>query len=235
MLVRRVFVFNLLCLWSLATLTAQKPVDPTGHWTGTIQTPDLIVDFAVDLARNARGELIGTLDLPAEKIQGLPLTRIALDGTSIVFHARSDQPLTGVLSPDGTTITGDMKAGGAAVPFTMRRIGEARLEAPVPQPPVAVAFEGAWGGILELPHISMRLMLHVANVDGGATARLVNLDQGALEIPASRITQSHYALTLEFKSVSATYAATINADATILTGVFTQGPGSVSVTFSRRP
>ncbi len=80
----------------------------------------------------------------------------------------------------------------------------------------------------------MRIELSLANVDNGATARLVNLDQGSLTIPASRIVQNGTALTLEFKSIGAAFSGTVNADATAVAGTFTQARGSVPITFSRK-
>jgi hypothetical protein len=45
---------------------AQSP-DPSGHWEGTITSPTgQTSSFAVDLVRDDRGELAGTIDLPGD-------------------------------------------------------------------------------------------------------------------------------------------------------------------------
>jgi hypothetical protein len=234
MQVRRVFSCSILCLSLVSVVAAQKAADPTGHWTGTIHAPEMVVPFEADFQRDAKGELVGTIDLPAEKIHGLPMQRIVVDGAAIAFHVRSDQPLTGTLSADGATITGDMTAAGGTAPFTMTRTGDPRMETAAPQPPIAAALEGTWSATIESGMGGMRIELSLANVDNAATARLVNLDQGSLTIPASRIVQNGTALTLEFKSIGATYSGTVNADATAVAGTFTQTRGSVPVTFSRK-
>jgi hypothetical protein len=45
---------------------AQPDADPSGHWEGAVQAPGKSVTIEVDLAKNARGELVGTLGNPAQ-------------------------------------------------------------------------------------------------------------------------------------------------------------------------
>ena len=73
---------------------AKSAIDPSGHWEGSVQIPGREVIFEVDLARSAKGELSGTMNPPAEKITGLPLRAVVVDGKSISFNARRDQPFT---------------------------------------------------------------------------------------------------------------------------------------------
>jgi hypothetical protein len=90
-----------LLLLSASSLRAQPAVDPSGHWEGSIQIPDRELTFEVDLARNEKGELSGTINTPAQKIMGIPLRTVVVDGTSVSFNARRDQPFKAVLSVDG--------------------------------------------------------------------------------------------------------------------------------------
>ena len=214
-------------------LLAQTPADPSGHWEGTIQTPEMSVPFEVDFTRNAKGEITGTINLPAERILGLPLAKVKIDGAKVMFHVRADQPLTGTLSADGQSITGDMTASGGTAPFTMTRTGAARIETPMPNAPVGTALEGTWRGTIDSRMGSMRLVLEVANTTAGATARLINLDQGSLTIPATTITQDGTRLTLVFKSIDGTFTGTLNAAGTELAGTISQRQGTMPLTFTR--
>jgi hypothetical protein len=232
LLILRLFVHALIG-WLAAAVPAAQAPDVSGHWQGVIQAPEMMVNFAIDLARDTKGRLMGTIDLPAENIHGLPLAAVAVDGRTISFHVRADQPLTGTVSADGASIAGDMSAGGGAAPFTLTRAGEARIEAPTPQPAIATGFEGTWIGALTTRMGAMHLELTLANRDGAATARLVNVDQGRLEIPASRISQAETTLTLEFKSVGVSYEARLEADGRELSGTLRQGAGSLPMTFTR--
>ena len=220
-------------LLSITALLGQAGPDITGHWEGIIHAPEMAVSFEVDFARNSKGVLMGTVNLPAERIRHLPLTSVAVSGSSITFHARSDQPLTGVVSADGKTITGDMSAMGGTAPFRLTRTGEAQIDAPTRNASVAKAFEGNWNGSLASRVGALRLVLSIANDDDGATARIVNLDQGSLEIRASTITVRESAVTLEFASIGASYAATLSPNGSELAGTFSEARGSVPLTFSR--
>jgi hypothetical protein len=212
---------------------AQAPIDVSGHWEGVIQAPETMVNFEVDFARNDKGEMIGTINLPAENIKGLPLTRVKVDGSSVMFQVRSDQPLTGAVSADGQSITGDMTASGGTAPFTLTRTGAPRIEAPVKNAPITKPFEGTWNGTIQSRMGPMRLLLHLANQDNASTARIVNLDQGSLEIPATTIVQDGATLTLEFKSVGASYKGTLSADGTEVSGTYSQAKSSVPLVFRR--
>jgi hypothetical protein len=229
----RLLTSALSALLSLTSLWGQAGPDISGHWEGMIHAPEMAVNFEVDFARNSKGVLVGTVNLPAERIRHLPLTKVAVSGSSITFHARSDQPLTGVVSLDGKTITGDMSTMGGAAPFTLTRTGEAQVDAPKRNAPVAKTLEGSWTGSLASRMGSFRLVLSIANDEDGATARVVNLDQGSLEIPASAITVTGSKVAFEFASIGATYTGVLAEDGTAIAGTLSQSQGSVPLTFTR--
>ena len=229
----QVSLFVALSVCSATAALGQSPADPSGHWEGTIQAPEMSVPFEVDFTRNAKGEITGTINLPAERIQGLPIAKVTIDGATVMFHVRADQPLTGTISSDGRSITGDMTASGGTAPFTMTRTGEARIEPPTMNKPVGQPLVGTWRGTIGTQMGSMQLVLEVANTGDGATARLINLDQGSLTIPASTITQEGASLTLVFKSIDGTFTGALNAAGTELTGTISQRQGKMPLTFTR--
>ena len=230
---RRTLLLVALCLLSAGPVRAQQAADPSGHWEGTIQTPGMAIVFEIDFARNEKGVLTGTVNLPGERINGLPLTKVAIDARSIAFHARSDQPMRGELSADGKTIAGDYFAQGNTLPFTMIRTGESKMPAPPKSAPVSKQLEGTWEGVLETHGVEMHFLLKVANLpDGTSTGRIINLDQGELELPVT-ITQQGATVTLDVAPIVSSYAGTMNAEGTELAGTFTQGANSAALTFRR--
>lgn len=68
--------------------------------------------------------------ISAADARGLPLAKVAVEGRTITFHSRSDQPMKAMLSEDGRSMSGDATMSGYTLPFTMTRAGEARIEAP---------------------------------------------------------------------------------------------------------
>lgn len=221
------------CMTSAVPARAQRAADPTGHWEGTVQAPGMTIPFEIDFAKDEKGVLAGTVNLPAERIKGLPLTKIVVDGATIAFQARSDQPMRGELSADGKIISGDYFAEGNTLPFTMTRTGEPKLQAPPKSAPISTRLEGTWEGALETHGVELHLLLKLANhPDGTSTGRMVNLDQGGLELPVA-ITENGATVTLAIAPVAGSYSATMSADGTELAGTFSQGPASAALTFKR--
>jgi hypothetical protein len=228
---RRTLVVAALLLLSVSTARAQGPVDPSGHWEGAIQIPgrdDL--RFAVDLARRDTGDVAGAIS--AADQTGLPLTKVAVEGRSITFQARSDQPFSAVLSHDGQQMSGTATLSGYALPFGMNRTGDARLEPAVASPSVGKELEGTWDGTLDVNGMPLRVTLTVTNQSGGAIARIVSLDEGGLTVPAV-ITQKGSSVTYEQKGVAGSYAGTLNADGTELVGTWTQRAASLPLIYRR--
>jgi hypothetical protein len=221
-----------LCFLTASPLVAQRAVDPSGHWEGTLQASLMEVPFAIDFARNEQGELAGTVSLPAERIAGLPLLKVAVDGTTISFYARSDQPMSGTLSADGKTITGDYSVAGNTVPFTMTRSGDAKIDPPVTSAAISAALEGTWNATIAANGTQAHVVLTLANRAGGRSiGNLVNLDQGGIRLPLA-IEENGTAVTLTSTAVASSFSGTLNA-AGDLAGTFTQSSLSVPVTFRR--
>lgn len=214
------------------SLFAQTAVDPSGHWEGAVQAPGMEVKFEIDLTKDSKGELAGTFSTPTQNIKGLPLASVAVEGKSVSFHARRDQTFTGVLSADGKSMSGDYSIAGHAIPFSLVRTGDAKVEARPRSAPIGKGLEGTWNGTLDVNGISLRLVLTMTNQpDGMATGSIVNLDQGGLEVPIANITHKATNVMFDLKGVAGSYSGALNAAGSELVGTFTQGPGSVPLTF----
>jgi len=163
---------------------AQATVDPSGHWRGTLQAPGSPISFDVDLAKNAAGQLAGTVTIPSQHIDGLPLLKVAANGLSVTFQARSDQSFGGVVSADGQSISGEFSVAGGTVPFNLARAGEASIAAPVKSAAIPKALEGTWNGVLTVDASTLRLVLTMENQpDGTAVGRIVNVDRAGCRSP----------------------------------------------------
>jgi hypothetical protein len=212
---------------------AQTAAALAGHWEGAVEAEGRVATFEVDLATTRQGEPVGTISVPAQNVKGLPLTSIRLEGKSVAFYARTDQPFNGVLSADGHSISGEFNVSGHSIPFTMTRTGDPRI---APQPtsaPIGRDLEGTWNATLNGHEGTLRLVLTMTNrADGTATGRVVNLDEGSLELPA-RITRTGSSVTLEFNVVGASYTGILNDAGTELAGTYTQGPVTTPLTFQR--
>jgi hypothetical protein len=229
----RLLIAAALVLVPASSLRAQTAVDPSGHWEGTIQAPNMPVKVDIDLAKNGKGELAGTFGEPAQGVKGLPLSTVAVDGGSVRFVVKGGpDPATfqGKLSADGASMSGDVAQAGYSIPFTLTRTGDARF-APVPKnPPIGKELEGTWNGALDLGEKPMRLILKMSNQpDGTASGTIVSPDGSGVEVPVA-ITQKGSNLTIDVVSVGASFAGAVNAAGTELTGTWTQGTISLPLT-----
>jgi hypothetical protein len=224
----------LIAAWLLAPVTplhAQSVVDPTGHWEGSVQIPDAVMRFEVDLTKTSTGELAGTLSVPAQNLRGLPLLTIAVDGKAVGFSGRQDQRFDGVFSDDGMWIVGEFSMSGYAIPFRLNRTGDPIAEVPTKNASIGKELEGTWNATLGGAE---RLVLTLSNrPDGTATGSVVNLDEGGLTVPIATITQTAAGVTFEFKAIAGSYSGALAAGGTELVGTYRQGATVVPLTFQR--
>jgi len=232
---RRTLLLAALFLLPAAPLAAQSAADPSGHWEGAIQAPNMEVRFEIDLAKNSKGELAGSFGQPAENLRGLPLANFAMDGRSIDFQikgsAAGQRTFKGALSADGASMSGDFSQAGFTVPFSLTRTGDARVDTPARNASIGKELEGTWNGTVDVNGLQRRLVLTLANQpDGAATGNVLNVDEG-LEIPISAITQNGSSVTLDVKAVGGSFSGALNAEGTELVGTLTQGSAVEPVTF----
>ena len=225
----------LFLLLSSSAAFAQAAPDAAGHWYGSVMMPNMEIEVVLDLARSATGELSGTVSMPAQKLLGLPLTKIQAKGADVAFAARTDQGFTGTITPDGRSMSGYYQVQDYTFPFILTRTGAAEIAPPPTSPRISSALEGTWNGTLTAGNARMRVVLTLANrPDGRSSGMVTNLDQGSLQIPVATITQTGSQVTLGFKVVESSFTGTLNAERGELTGTYTQGGASTPVTFTRQ-
>lgn len=134
--------------------------DVEGLWQGTLmyKRAELEVDVFVELARDAQGRWVGTMDVPNQAMQFHPLENVRVNGSEIYFDfnrsketgAAVETPVTGTVSADGTTITGDFHEGRKDhIPFTLKRIGRAGDDRPQPRKPELLSLSGSGAELRE--------------------------------------------------------------------------------------
>jgi len=218
-----------------ATAARAQTIDPSGHWEGAITIQGSAIPFQVDLAKDDHGKLIATYSRPENSLKGLPLANVVLEGRALRFELTVDGGVKfyGTVDADGKTISGDVTARLGNAPFSMSRTGEAQI-APAPKnAPISKDLEGTWKGTLSMQGTNLRLVLQMTNhADGTASATIVSVDQGGLELPLA-VTQKASSLTLNTPAIGGDFfSGTLNV-AGELAGTFSQGPVSAPLTFVR--
>jgi hypothetical protein len=238
--INRLVVAGAITFLAATALFAQPPADPSGHWTGSIHVPAYNgapareVAIAIDLAKNARGELTATFTQPDQNVTALPLGTASFDGKVVSFELRANGGgvFKGTLA-DAQSIAGDFitTAGGYAIPFDLARTGDATIAAAPKSAAIGKDLEGVWTGTIEFQGRKERLVLKMANLpDGSSAGTVLDVDGSNVEIP---IAVRHIAsnVTIEVAAVAATFTGALNG--TELAGTWNQGPVSLPVTFTR--
>lgn len=103
--------------------------------------------------------------------------------------------------------------------------------------PVLVAAqqpEGDWKGTLETNSLKLRLAFHIKKDAAGVyTGAIDSLDQGAVGIPADKVSFDAGKLRIEFPKLQAFFEGSVSADANTLTGEWSQRGNSVPMTLTR--
>lgn len=233
-LLRRTVVLAVLLSLPAPLARAQAVADPSGHWEGALQAPLGEVVIEIDLARNPKGDLIGTFTNPKGQLRGYPLANISVENRTIKFELKANSgggPFEGTLFSDGKSMSGDFRTQGYTVPFNLARTGDARIEPAPKSQPVAKELEGVWNGTLAANGGQLQFSLRISNHPDGTATGTVVTDLG-VEIP---VTMTHNALNLalEMKVTGGSFSGVANAAGTELAGTWTQGPSSAPLTFTR--
>ena len=224
-----IIVFALL---ATSSAHAQRPADPSGHWKGTIDIPGNAMDFEMDIARNARGDWIGTATSGIEHVT-LPLQMLALDGKQLTFWARADQPFHGELSDSGNLVSGSATLSGYTLSFGMSRTGDAKIEPRPVSLAVGTDLDGVWRAVLSASGREFRFVLTIARQpDGTALAHEISVDEGGLLIYVV-VTQNGRHVTVESQGVVTSFSGDLNAAGTEIAGTWTQGETTLPLTLTR--
>ncbi len=233
---RFVLLGELLAMLGAVSL-AQTVPHPAGHWQGKIQIPEHETGITVDLDRSANGMWIGSISVLGSSSINVPITNITVEDTAVRFSASLPEKASfdARLSADGSGLSGTATNTAGSAPFQLTRNGEANVRVPPPSSALSADFAGSWEGTLEANGKVRRIGLKLsATADGTATATLIAMDKGNLEIPVSTVTIRDKQLDMESRAVSGAYHGTLGVDGTIV-GEWVEAANRLPVIFKRVP
>lgn len=224
-----------MCLALLLFVAQTASAILSGHWEGSIQLPQQPIAITVDLAPNGAGTWIGSMSVSQSSSRDVPLADLVVDGSTVRFTATlpTKALFEGALATAGNQFTGTASNAEGAVPFQLTRRGDAHVSVPPPSSVLAPAFEGRWQGAIEADGKTRRVALTIAAAsDGLATATLVSIDKGNLEIPVTTVRTDGVDLRFESRAVSGAYRGTMNGAGEIV-GEWSEGTVHLPLTFRR--
>ena len=214
---------------------AQTAPNATGHWQGKIEIPDHELNITIDIAKNAKGIWIGSISILGSSSIDVPLSNISVDDKTVKFTASLPEKASfeAQFSADANNLIGKASNADGAVDFKLTRNGEANVKLPPPSSALPKDFEGTWEGSITSDGKTRRIALKLsASADGTATATLIAVDKGNLEIPVTAVTIKDRQLQLDVRAVSGAYTGTLGPNGEI-TGEWSEGPTRLALNFKR--
>jgi len=93
---------------------------------------------------------------------------------------------------------------------------------------------GDWQGTLKAGPRDLRVVFKISrNPDETLKAQMISVDQGGQPIPVSSVTQNGPGVKLKVDLIGGSFEGALNADATSLSGTWTQGPAPLPLTLAR--
>ena len=218
-------------------LLAGAAFPQAGHWEANLQVPDRVIGLALDLEKNAKGEWIGSFGIPAQKIIGLAVVDLKVDGPSVKFKVAGLPGSPGFdlkLSGD-SKLAGMLNSAQADMPLEFEKKGDAKVELPVLSPAVSKELEGDWSGPIETPNGTLNLVVHFKNQpDKTLLATMDSPDQGAKDLPLSAVVQKDLDVEFKLQIANAGFKGKLNKEGTELAGDWSQGGGSLPLKLKKK-
>ena len=93
---------------------------------------------------------------------------------------------------------------------------------------------GTWQGTLQAGGRELRIVMKISNADGaGLKALMYSIDQGGQGMAASSVALQGSTVRIAVAGLGASYEGRLNADATSMTGTWTQGPSPAPLNLKR--
>ena len=225
-----------LCLLAPAAVFAAT--NPAGTWEGTLSIPNGDLAMVLNLHRDG-DRWAAELDIAAQGVSALPLINVKVDGAAIGFAlpgAPGDPHYDGKLSADGKTISGTFSQGGASMPLDLKWKSEPKAVEKVPANTGDVqVLEGVWEGVLDTGAAQLHLRFNFTkNADGSIAGAVDSPDQGVHGLPVASISRIGETVKLDIKAIGGSYEGTLNKDASVMAGTWSQGGGSLPLTVQRK-
>lgn len=199
----------------------QQAQSIAGDWQGTLEAGGQQLHLVLHIKQSANKTLQATLDSVDQGANGIPISKITFQDGKLSFTSDAVHgTYEGKLDPAGTRIEGTWSQG-QPLPLTFKRAAQAS------------SVDGSWLGTLNASAAKLRLLFQITNTPDGLQATLNSLDQGGGAIPASSVKRDSAKLTIEMKSIDASFSGTLDKDMTTVEGAWVQHGNSLPLTLKK--
>jgi len=220
----------------LILIPVQSQPSAAGHWEGNIAVPGTPIQIVVDLARGKEGFWRGTLGVPSQGGQDLPLLNLNVDGVSVSFDmpgAPGYPSMKGKLSADGKTLAGELTQSGTSLPFQLERKGETKLTADAKTPGPIGELKGEWEGALDAGGQVLHLKFKITPTQEGSLAGVLDSIDQQVFIPIDSATEQAGSVTLVLNLIGGSFKGKLGADRKSIEGTWEQNGTPLPLTLKR--
>jgi len=119
-----------ICILFLFSLTSVMSQSIIGDWDGTLEVTGFSLEMFITVEAG-EDELEGSLDIPAQNIDDMPLADLTLQGSDLYFalpEVPGQATYSGVLNATQDTISGSFTQAGRSIPLQFVKASEADFE-----------------------------------------------------------------------------------------------------------
>jgi hypothetical protein len=203
----------------------------TGDWQGALNAGGITLHLVLHLHTDSAGALTGTLDSIDQGAKGIPITKAELkDGKLTLDLDMIHGHFVGAVNAAASEITGEWTQLNT-LPLAFHRVDPRAQTASKPAPPTS--YDGNWTGVLTANGQQLHLAIHIANLSDGLHVTLDSLDQGAMGIPASSVTQDTNGIRIAFAALDAKIEGHIGSSPDSMDSTFTQRGATLPLPLKR--
>jgi len=207
-----------------------------GEWDGVLNVQGIQLHVVFHITKTDTG-YSATMDSPDQGAKDIPMSKATFENQVLSLDMAAAQiNYTG--KPDKAGImVGTFHQGGQSFPLNLtRKAAEVAVLKPqqVPANPDGHnSITGEWNGVLKVQGIQLRLVFHITKNDTGYSATMDSPDQGAKDIPMSKVTYENQVLTIDMAAAQIEYTGKPDS-AGVVVGTFTQAGQSLPLNLTHK-
>jgi hypothetical protein len=220
-----------------ALVCAQE--SPEGHWEGSVPSDFDVnrqVVVSLDLSKNVKSEWVASMGFPSEKVTGLVVQSVKVNGARVSFMATEMMMSKFDLTLEASGILkGTITSPQGSVPVQFKRTGPAKVALIQASPAVSKELEGNWEGTLTVSGASFPMIFHFKNQPDETVSATMDIPvTNAMAIPINDVKQSGRSVEFGIKVANSSFQGTLNQEGMELEGKFIRSGAGTAMTLKRK-
>ncbi|MFQ6115186.1 MAG: alpha/beta hydrolase family protein, partial [bacterium] len=219
---------------------AENKKDIVGNWQGILQVSGLKLRIVFHISATHEDMLKATMDSPDQGAAGIPVSKVIFEKGRVRMDVQSIAGVyEGTFNKEKMEIDGHWTQGGLTIPLILKRVDKDK--APEPQKeekPLSTTdlkkITGIWQGVLKISAMELRIVFKIsATPERRLKATLDSPDQGAKDIPVSKVLFEKDRLRIEVISIGGVFEGKYQEKGPEIVGIWQQGGQTLPLNLKR--